>query len=73
MKKAIALTLSAIFTISVFLLIPRTSQAAFNADACWDNWERCRTRALESDLGVIRTTLALTACDIALGKCLMTN
>lgn len=71
MKKAVALTLSALFIISIFLFIPRTSQAATDADTCWNNWERCRTRALESDLGTVRTTLALTVCDVALARCLL--
>ncbi|MBC7365181.1 MAG: hypothetical protein JHC32_07790 [Candidatus Aminicenantes bacterium] len=71
MKKALALTLSVLFILSIFLLIPTSSKAATKADICWDDWERCRTRALESDLGVVRTTLALTVCDVALARCLM--
>ncbi|MGB9836439.1 MAG: hypothetical protein ACPLRX_06850 [Candidatus Saccharicenans sp.] len=73
MKKTVALTLSAVLLFSLFLLFPRVSKAAVSADECWNNWERCRTRALESDLGTIRTTLALTVCDIALGKCLINS
>lgn len=71
MKKALAVTLSTIIILSTLSLIPLASQDVNPADSCWDNWERCRARALESDLGVIRTTLALTTCDIALGKCLL--
>lgn len=71
MKKALAVSLSAIILFSTLSLIPLASQAVNPADSCWDNWERCRARALESDLGTIRTTLALTLCDIALGNCLL--
>lgn len=71
MKKAVAVTLTALIFLSTLSFIPLASQTENPADSCWDNWERCRTRALESDLGVIRTTLALTLCDIALGNCLM--
>ncbi|MCI4445125.1 MAG: hypothetical protein JHC32_03760 [Candidatus Aminicenantes bacterium] len=70
MKKAVALTLSTLFILSAFLFIPAASQTN-PADSCWNNWERCKARALASDYGVIRTTLALTLCDIALGNCLM--
>jgi len=70
MKKAIALTLSIIFILSVFLFFPKRSEAR-EADWCWDNWGTCRERAFAADMGVLRMTLALTACDIGLGKCLM--
>jgi hypothetical protein len=70
MKKAIALTLSVIFILSVFLFFPKRSEAE-GADWCWDNWERCRERAFAADMGVLRMTLALSACDIGLGKCLV--
>ncbi len=71
MKKAIAVTLTTIFILSTLSLLSLAGQAENPADSCWDNWERCRARALASDLGVVRTTLALTLCDIALGNCLM--
>ncbi|MBC7349942.1 MAG: hypothetical protein H5U05_08215 [Candidatus Aminicenantes bacterium] len=71
MKKALAVTLTALVIFSTLSLIPLAGQTENPADSCWNNWERCRARALASDLGVIRTTLALTLCDIALGNCLM--
>ncbi len=71
MKKAVAVTLTAIFIVSALSLLSLSGQAVNPADSCWDNWERCRTRALESDYGPVRTTLALTLCDIALGNCLL--
>lgn len=71
MKKALAVTMTTIILFSTLSLIPLASQSVNPADSCWDNWERCRARALQSDFGTIRTTLALTLCDIALGKCLL--
>ncbi len=71
MKKAVAMTLTTILILSTLSLIPLAGQDVNPADSCWDNWERCRARALASDLGTIRTTLALTTCDIALAKCLL--
>ncbi|MDD8021213.1 MAG: hypothetical protein PHU81_08580 [Acidobacteriota bacterium] len=69
MKKLTALTLSLIFVLSV-LFLPLISQAR-SADDCWNNWERCEARALQSDMGFVRTTLALMACDVGLGRCLI--
>lgn len=68
MKKAVALALAAVFFLSVFLFLPRASFA--DADACYDYWERCRARAFQADVGWVKTTLLLTMCDIALGRCL---
>ena len=71
MKKLTSLTLSLIFILSIFLFLPQTSQARIPADQCWDNWERCRARAFQSDLETARTTMALTSCDLGLGRCLI--
>ena len=67
MKKAVALTLAAVLFLSVFFFLPRVSFA--DADGCYNFWERCRERAFEADTGWIKTTLMLTVCDIALGRC----
>jgi len=71
MKRAIAVTLAAVFFLSVFLWLPQSSAAATWADMCYNDWEACRHRALESDEGVVKTILWLTVCDVALGKCLL--
>lgn len=71
MKRAIALTLAVMFFLSAFIWIPKSSSAVTPADRCYDDWEACRTRALESNEGIIRTILWLTVCDVALGKCLL--
>jgi len=71
MKKAIAGTLAVMIFLSLFLWFPQSSSALSRADICFDDWESCRTRALESDEGFIKTTLWLTVCDVALGKCVL--
>jgi hypothetical protein len=71
MKKAIAGTLAVMFLLSAFLWFPQSSSARERADICFDDWEACRTRALESEQGIIKTTLWLTVCDVALGKCIL--
>jgi hypothetical protein len=72
MKKAIASTLATVCLLSAVLVFPIASAGAVRADACWDNWEVCRIRTFQADMGVIRTTVALTVCDVGLGKCLLT-
>jgi hypothetical protein len=71
MKKAIALTLAVMFFLSAFLWFPQLSSARAPADLCYDDWEHCRNRALQSDDGIAKTILWLTVCDFALGKCLL--
>jgi len=71
MKRAIALTLAAVFFFSVFFWLPQSSSASTQADVCYDSWQACRTRAFASDEGVLRTALMLTVCDLALGRCLL--
>ena len=71
MKRAIALTLAAVIFLSAFLWLPRSAAAYTRADMCYDDWEACRQRALESDEGVVKTILWLTVCDVALGRCLL--
>ncbi len=67
MKRAIALTLAVVFFLGAFLWFPRASCA--HSGHCFNDWEVCRQRAFGSDEGVLRTTLLLTVCDIAWGKC----
>jgi hypothetical protein len=71
MKRATVLTLAVLFFLSAFIWIPQLSSAREPADLCFDDWQACRTRAFESEQGIIRTTLWLTVCDLALGKCLL--
>jgi hypothetical protein len=71
MKRAIAGTLAVMFFLSAFLWFPQSSSARARADICYDDWGACRNRALESEEGIVKTTLWLTVCDVALGKCLL--
>jgi hypothetical protein len=71
MKRAIALTLAVVFFLSVFLWLPQSSSARLPADMCFDDWGACRSRAMQSDEGFIKTTLWLTVCDLGLGRCLL--
>lgn len=40
-------------------------------DQCYDDYERCRIRALQSSGGVIATTIQLTACDVGVAACIV--
>jgi hypothetical protein len=73
MKKAIVLTLAVVFFLSAFLALPERAAANTPADNCYDSWEACRARALDSDSGWFREAIMLTVCDLALGKCLLWN
>ena len=42
-----------------------------DVDGCYDNHQRCTKRALMGDYGFIKTTLMLTACDVALFSCVV--
>ncbi len=70
MRRPISLTLLTLVVVGV-LVLPLFLAATYHADLCYDEWERCRERAMESDAGWIKTTLMLTVCDIALAKCLL--
>lgn len=67
MKRVIALTLAVVFFLGAFLWFPRASCA--HASHCNADWQYCRQYALGSDEGWVRTTLMLTVCDVAWGKC----
>ncbi len=69
MKRAIVLMLAVIFFLGAFLWFPRASFA--HTGHCYGDWEYCRSRAFASDEGIIRTTILLTVCDIAFGRCLL--
>lgn len=71
MRKTVALTLAGIVLLSVFFLSPVASRA--DVDKCFDDWERCRERAYEAKVGVIKMTIMLTMCDIAHSVCIIAN
>ena len=71
MKKVFVLTLAVALVLSAALFFPSLTEGALPAGTCYDNWDVCRARALQSDEGVMRTTIMLTVCDLGLGKCLL--
>jgi len=69
MKRFTSLTLSLIFILSIFLFLPLASQASISIGNCDENWQKCRSRALQSDDGFVKTTLSLAACDLDHVRC----
>jgi len=74
LRKLTTLVLILLFLFSVFFLSPNDVYAdSGDTDMCYDEYDRCRERALAGDYGVIKTTLMLTACDIALPACIVAH
>lgn len=65
--KWVALVLG-IVLLSVALLSPLVAKTI---DQCYDDYERCRVRAIQSSGGVIATTIQLTACDVGVAACIV--
>ncbi len=70
MKEMTSIVLVGILTLvlmlsSAVMVYSSTSEM----DECYDNYERCNERALSGKYGVVKTTLFLTACDLALITC----
>ncbi|MCM8803466.1 MAG: hypothetical protein NC827_09240 [Candidatus Omnitrophica bacterium] len=55
-----------LLTITLFSLV-----FSKTVDQCYDDYERCRIRALQSSGGVIATTIQLTACDVGVAACIV--
>ncbi len=70
MRQKVGVALLTLLVVGL-LVMPVLVAAQSHADYCYDEWERCRERAFEADVGWIKMTLMLTTCDIALGKCLL--
>lgn len=70
MKQKVGLALLALLVVAL-LVLPFLVAAQSHSDYCYDEWERCRERAFEADVGWFKMALMLTVCDIALGKCLL--
>ncbi|MCX7974105.1 MAG: hypothetical protein N3B16_06330 [Candidatus Aminicenantes bacterium] len=69
MRQRVFLALLILLAVGL-LVLPVILASQTHADYCFNEWERCRERALASDAGWFKTTLMLTVCDIALLKCL---
>lgn len=70
MRQKVGLALLALLVVGL-LVLPFLVAAQSHSDYCYDEWERCRERAFEANVGWFKTTLMLTLCDLALGKCLL--
>lgn len=70
MKRTVSLVLVLLVLFSAALFFPRQTAGAVSVDDCYNNHSRCRQLALGSDMGWIKMTLMLTACDLGFGVCL---
>ena len=70
MKKIVALALTGLIVLSVFCFFPRAAEGR-DVAGCYRNHTDCRSGAFEAGFGWVRTTLLLTVCDVALGRCLL--
>jgi hypothetical protein len=70
MKRAIACALAGICLLSGLFLSPGGLQGG-NVSECYSNHSICRAYAFEMDCSWFKMALALTVCDIALGKCIL--
>lgn len=70
MRQGILLGLLILLAVAL-LVWPLVLASQSHSDHCYDEWERCRERAFGSDAGWFKTALMLTACDMALFKCIL--
>lgn len=70
MRKAVAFALALGIGLALVLVMPEAGSAR-DVQECWDNHESCRSSALESDMPWWKAALALTVCDLALGRCII--
>lgn len=70
MKKFFLLALAGLVLLSSALVFP-LAVSAHDVNECYRDHQVCRERALNMDVAWIRVALALTVCDIALGKCIL--
>jgi hypothetical protein len=71
MKRAFSLALAGIVLLSSLLFFPGAVDAR-DVNECFTNHEVCRERAFNMNASWTKMALALTVCDIALGKCILT-
>ena len=71
MKRILALLVLSAVVITAALVVVAAARPPRTVGECYDNWEACRIEALSRDASVIQTTLMLTVCDIALGRCII--
>ena len=71
MKKAVSLVLAGIVFVTAVLLFPGAS-VAHDVEECYSDYLECRELAFNMDVSWYKMMLALTLCDVMLGKCLIT-
>ncbi len=71
MKKITILALAGFILLGSAFLAPRPS-FGHDIGECYRDYQQCREYAFMVDESWIKTTLALTVCDLMLGKCLFT-
>lgn len=70
MKRTVSLALALLMLVSAALFFPRRAEA-ITVDQCYGNHNRCWELAMAANVGVIKRTLILTTCDVALGVCII--
>jgi hypothetical protein len=71
MKKFAALALAGFILMGAAFLAPRPS-FGHDVEGCYLDYQKCREFAFMLDDSWFKTMLALTVCDLMLGKCLFT-
>ena len=70
MKKTFPLALAGLLLLSAALYFPVAAKA-HDVNECYRDHQVCRERALAMDAPWTKVALALTVCDVALGKCIL--
>jgi hypothetical protein len=70
MKKIFLLGLAGLMLLSSVLFFP-LAVSGHDVNECYGDHQACRERALAMDAPWTKVALALTVCDIALGKCIL--
>lgn len=70
MKRTLPLALAGLMLLSAALYYP-TAVRGHDVNECYRDHQVCRERALAMDAPWTKVALALTVCDVALGKCIL--
>ncbi len=70
MKRTFPLALAGLLLLSAALYFPAAAKA-HDVNECYRDHQVCRERALAMDAPWTKVALALTVCDVALGKCIL--
>ena len=70
MKKVLLLAMAGLILVSAALFFPVTLRA-HDVTECYRDHTACREHAMNMEAPWVKVALALTFCDIALGKCIL--